>query len=73
MKLFLAGNNYFYLKNLGINIFHTDKIKSLSFNEFSDPLSDEEKLMNYSIINELLDNNNINNKWEKLYMKIISG
>lgn len=73
MKLFLAGNNYSYLKNLGVNVFPTDQIKSLSYNQMIGSLTIEQKEINFSIINNLLDNKNINKKWEELYTRILSN
>lgn len=72
LKLFLSGNNYLYFKNLGIKIFHTDEIKELTYCEFSQPLTEDEKRKNYDLLLKALDLESVVSKWEKFYDKIIN-
>lgn len=72
LKLFLAGNNYNYFKNLGIKIFHTDEISKSSFSLFTQPLSEDEKRENFDLLIKALDLKSVVGKWEKFYDKIIT-
>lgn len=52
-KLFLNGSNLDWLQYLGAKVYPTSKISDLSFKEFCEPLTEEERLNNKNIILKL--------------------
>lgn len=72
LKLFLSGNNYIYFRNLGIKLFHTDEIKELSYYEFTEPLTEDERRKNNNLLKNALNLESVVSKWENFYSEIIN-
>ena len=54
-KVFLRGNNLSWIKSLGCIVYSIDSLSSMSYKDFILPLSNEERIINRSIM-EKLDN-----------------
>lgn len=54
-KVFLRGNNLSWIKSLGCIVYSIDSLSSMSYKDFIQPLSNEERIINRSIM-EKLDN-----------------
>lgn len=70
-KVFLSGKNYEHLSDLGAVVYHTDKINQFSFTIFSQPLTDDEKKQNRTVISKLLNYNELSLKWENFYTQLL--
>lgn len=66
-KLFLRGNNYNFIKSLGCIIYNVDEIEKMSSEDFLSPLALSSKEINFDIIMEYLDDNNIIRKWNNFF------
>ncbi len=69
-KIFLSGKNYKHFQNLNTVIYNSREVGKLSFAEFCQPLSTEEKNHNNRIIKNLLDSEKLTDKWDNFYLNI---
>jgi hypothetical protein len=71
-KVFLAGKNFEHIKNMGAIVFHSDQIYEFSFQDFSCPLTIDERKHNYSVTMKFLDCESVALKWDHFYDVIIT-
>ncbi|WBZ97130.1 hypothetical protein PGH12_08250 [Chryseobacterium wangxinyae] len=68
-KIFLAGNNFDYIKSLGCKINHVDEIPKMKVEAFLEPLSLEIQYHNFDVIMNILNDDKLIAKWQFFYNK----
>lgn len=66
-KIYLAGQNYEWIKSLGCEIFHIDELKTVSTEDFLAPLSLDQKIKNYRIVTDIVDKEKVLRQWEVFF------
>ena len=63
-KIYLNGNNYSFIKQLGCNIYHVNEIENCNEIDFLNDISYENKLLNFKIIEDHLNLDSLIEKWK---------
>ncbi len=70
-KVYLRGENYTYFKKREYKVFNVDDIKSMTWKDFTKPLSIEEKIINQSLLRREYNVDETVKKWDT-FIKSVS-
>jgi hypothetical protein len=70
-KLFLTGNNYSFIKEMGCHIYEVNDIDEMSKDEFISPLSLKIKERNFELIMLYLNEDKIIRKWNDFFTRYL--